>query len=94
MLKPGSVATFSIWGRREETLHFSLIDKILEKYAPAQKMKAYYAEKSDFDLYTDKGEALKKDVREVGFTNLKMWTTPMPFVYRNGQDFMNGHGAK
>ena len=59
VLKPNSIATFSVWGRRSESLHFSLVDQVLESHIDPEKIKAYYAARSNFNLYDDKGAAVK-----------------------------------
>jgi len=88
MLKNNSVATFTIWGRRERSIMFTLMDKVFEKHVPEDQMKQYYANSSNFDLYADKGVQLKKDLEAVGFKGIKIWETSNNIMFRTGEIFM------
>ena len=50
--------------------------------------------KSNFHLYDDKGNQLKKDMSAIGFTKLKMWEQPCTMYYEDGQDYWNRHAVR
>ena len=89
VLKPGSKACFTVWGRRERSLLFTLANlakKSLNKEAVQLDLGAS-TEKSNFDYAEDiaQHEAVFKSV---GFTQVKYWYQPQNFPYRSGKEFL------
>ena len=38
VLKPGSTAVFTIWGKREESLQFTIIEEVFKEHLPAEEV--------------------------------------------------------
>lgn len=72
-MKPGAAACFSIWGKRDESLQFTIVDRVLKAYREEKGIEHPVPGKSNFNLYDDMGEQLKKDLADVGFKGVKMW---------------------
>ena len=73
VLEPGSAATFTIWGRREHCLQFTLINNEIEKFEAKKGLTKSAESRSAFHLWDDQGEQVKKDLEEAGFGSIKMW---------------------
>lgn len=50
------------------------------------------SQKSNFDIYADKGVQAKQDLEAAGFTGIKIWEQPINIMYRNGEEFMAKFG--
>ena len=89
VLKPGSKACFTVWGRRERCLLFHLEDlakKSLTKEAVKLEVGSS-TEKSNFDYAEDIAEH-EAVFKSVGFTQIKHWYQPQNFPYRSGKEFL------
>jgi ubiquinone/menaquinone biosynthesis C-methylase UbiE len=67
--KKGANLAFTVWGRRENAWNFLIPDTILEKYGLMPKEKPA---KTNFDIGMNP-DALRKELVEIGFTDIKMW---------------------
>jgi len=74
VLKPGSAACFTIWGRRDRSLQFTFWSKAISKFATPEQIKMLEEERTHFYLWDDNGAALKSHLETAGFTGIKMWT--------------------
>lgn len=88
VLQKGSNACFTIWGNREETIQFTHVDSVIEKHLPGDMVASMKAQSSNFDLFYGKHFDVEKTLKEIGFTQTKMWLAPMNLMYRNGAEFM------
>jgi len=93
VLQKGCSASFVIWGTREETLLVNHVERVLQKHLPPQLRDEMMAERSHHDLFYGKHLDVEKTLREIGFSQVKMWLQPMNFLFRNGEDFMKGFGS-
>ena len=78
VLKPGSTAVFTIWGKREESLQFTIIEEVFKEYLPAEEVQKITEQKSNFDFYYN--FPIKETLEEIGFTKLKLWMQPANVV--------------
>ena len=53
VLKPGSMACFTIWGSKEKCLQFSLTEELFERYVTEENREEFSRSYDKFDLYTD-----------------------------------------
>jgi len=89
ILKNNSVATFTVWGRREQCIMFTVMDQVIEKHVPEDKWKEYMATGySNFAQYDDKGVQVKKDLEEAGFKGIKIWESSQNIMFRTGEIYM------
>jgi len=79
VLKPGTRAAFTVWGRRSHTLQFELIKMAMKKLGREVPTE----DRSNFDLGEDL-PGLQADCEKVGFKNVKMWHQPINMLYRDG----------
>lgn len=69
------------------SLQFTFVDTFMEKYMPQAATEAYKAERSNFDLWMDRGTKLKAMLTEVGFTDIKIWEQAMNLYHGDGAAF-------
>lgn len=91
-MKKGGIACFTIWGNRDECLIFTLLDRVFDKYMTEEQKKQVKAQKSNFDLYADKGVQAKKDLEAAGFAGIKIWEQPININLKSGEEFMTKVG--
>ena len=94
VLKPGSKACFTVWGRRENTIVFTIVEQakknlIAKGELPAEEEKK---EASNFDL-SENIEEYSAFMKETGFNEVKYWYQPMHVNYRTGEEFVKGWGG-
>jgi len=81
ILKPEAFAYYSIWGRPENCLPFTVIPNNLKKAGVTLPNN-----RSNFHLSKD--ETLKELFNKVGITKYKITKTFIPFNFTEGKDFM------
>jgi len=81
-----------VWGNRDESLVFTVLDKVMMKYMTDEQKQQMMSQKSNFDIYADKGVQAKQDLEAAGFTGIKIWEQPINIMYRNGEEFMAKFG--
>ena len=69
VVKKGSSMAFSVWGRKDKMHFFDAINVVLERHGLGPKEKP---KKTNYDLGKDP-EGLKKQMLEMGFSNIRMW---------------------
>ena len=83
VLKPGSAACFSIWGRKEYTRQFMIPIEAyinLGREPPVSPHMAYFA-------ISDQ-EALRTVFKEAGFAeDVRMWYQPSNWLFRTAEDY-------
>lgn len=84
VLKMNSIAVFTVWGAREESLFFSLVDMVLEKYLTAEQLAEHKKAKTMFHIYDDKGVKFKADLESVGFKGIKIFEAAQHLMYLTG----------
>lgn len=94
VLQKGSNAVFTIWGKKEMTLQFTHVDNVIEKHLPAEMVASMKAQSSNFDLFYGKHFDVEKTLKEIGFSQTKMWFAPINFMYRSGAEFMQSNSKK
>lgn len=65
--KENSVACFTIFGKRDKCLQFTIVDEVLKKHMNPDQLDEFNNRKSDYDLYADNGIQLKEDLYIHGF---------------------------
>ena len=88
VIKPGSFATYSVWGRRERTAVFTLFDKCIRELG----VDFVEPPRSNFHLGEDP-QILVGDMREAGFTNVRYWYQMGNMTYVTMEDYWNFVGA-
>jgi SAM-dependent methyltransferase len=88
VLKPGSMAAFSVWGRRERTAMFTLFDKCIRELG----VDFVEPPRSNFYLGEDP-QILVRDMREAGFTNVRYWYQMSNMTHLTYLDFWSFEGA-
>ena len=85
MLKPGSRACFSIWGREENCLNFSICKQTLANLGgePTGDFNRYWALSAD-------QPALKQMFVEAGFSDVRMWFQAGNWFFKDGADYWDG----
>jgi ubiquinone/menaquinone biosynthesis C-methylase UbiE len=84
VLKPGSRACFSVWGRQENCLQFQITSMACERLGrPAPEGPP----RTNFHL-NEKKEEVCAEFLKAGFKDLKMWYQPSNWLYRNGEEFV------
>lgn len=83
--KKGAKLAFSVWGRREFSHNFSILEDIMTKHGLGPKEKP---KKSNFDLGKDP-EGMKQELLALGFSNIRIWYQPMNFNYADFEDYFN-----
>jgi len=80
VLQKGSRACFTIWGRPENCIQFTILREALGNLGRAQPplMPA-------FAVSADK-EGLKQKFLDAGFNEVKMWYQPANWLYRDGKE--------
>lgn len=68
VLQKGCTASFTIWGKKEECLMFTLMNPVFEKHLPEDKFKAMMDERSHFDLFYGKHFNIDQELSNIGFT--------------------------
>ena len=87
VLKPNSIAAFTVWGRRENCLIFTALEA--GKRRLAAKMGLPFEEPtlpSNFDF----GRDIEQNMaifREAGFAQVKHWFQPSNHLFRNTEEF-------
>lgn len=86
ILKPDALAYYSIWGRPENCITFTVIPNNLKKAGIILPNN-----RSNFHLSNE--EILKENIDKAGITNYKIMKTFIPFDFEQGKEFdfmMNG----
>ena len=87
VLKPGSTAVFTIWGKREESLQFTIIEDVFKEHLPEEEANKIAEQKSNFDFYET--YPIKETLEEIGFKKLKLWMQPANVVqFEDGEHFV------
>ncbi|CDW79798.1 coq5 family protein [Stylonychia lemnae] len=81
--KRGSKFGFSVWGREENNNNFKIVNQIFEKYQLGPKVKPT---KTNFHICQNQDQ-VKKEMEDIGYTNIKMWLQPMNFPYQDFNDY-------
>jgi len=55
VMQPGASACFSVWGRKENSLFFTLVEDVIKEYLSADQVAKMEAERTNFHLYEDGG---------------------------------------
>lgn len=84
VLKKGSVAVFTVWGSREESLFFSLGDMVLHKYLTPEQLAEHKKVRTMFHIYDDKGVKFKADLETAGFSGIKIFEATQHLMYLTG----------
>ena len=72
MLKPGSVACFTVWGDKDNSLLFTVFNKVMVKYMTEEQKAKMQAMKTSFDFYYNREQSIQW-LQDAGFTGIKMW---------------------
>lgn len=79
-----SRACFTVWGRRENTMQFTILNKALEKLGrplpPAPP-------RTNFHLSDGKDE-MRAEFEKIGFKDVRMWYQPSNWLYRDGKEYV------
>jgi hypothetical protein len=79
-MKSGSRACFSVWGRPENTLQFTVVEMANERLGrPALPTPAH----SNFHL-NGKIDEVKHEFFKAGFKGLKVWYQPSNWYFKDG----------
>lgn len=84
VLKKGGTCCFTVWGRKEETLNFSIVEMAMRKLG--RPMPQSSGQPSNFDIGEQLAE-VKKTMNRLGFCNLKHWYQYVNFVPMTGREF-------
>ena len=87
VLKPGSVAAFTVWGRREESLRWTWKAEAKKRLGVEEVPDN---ERSNFDMARDIDTKWTTVFQEAGFAQTKRWYQPTHCSFRNGADFLDG----
>jgi hypothetical protein len=79
----GSIG-FTVWGRKENTNYTTILGRVLAKYGIHPPKGA----KTPFDISQDP-EALAKEMRVLGFTDIRMWYQASNFQLQSAEDFLS-----
>ena len=88
VLQKGCTATFTIWGRREASLMIGLLEDVILRHAPAQMQEEEAAASSHFDLSSGKRFPVEETLRQMGFSQVKMWYQPQNVLFRTGEEYV------
>lgn len=82
--QPGASLGFTVWGRKQNCNNITFLNKIFAKHGllPPEPPK-----KTFFDVGQDP-EALRKEMKELGFKNIRMWYQAMNFNIKNGDEYL------
>ena len=94
VLQKGCTAVFTIWGRRENSLMIVLLDDVILRHAPPQMQEEDAAASSNFDLSSGKRFAVEQTLRQIGFSQVKMWYQPQNVLFRTGEEYVMFWEAK
>ena len=84
VMKHGSAACFTVWGRRERSLQFTFWNKVLAEFLNEDQMKTLDAERTHFYMWDDEGAHLKDCLEKAGFKGIKYWVQAQNFMIRTG----------
>ncbi|CDW78817.1 UNKNOWN [Stylonychia lemnae] len=81
--KKGTRFAFTVWGSEEKNNNFKILNMLIDKFkiGPAEK-----PVKTNFHISQNK-EAVRQEMIEMGFSNIKMWFQPMNFPYQNFEEY-------
>ena len=85
MCNTGANIAITVWGRKENAWIFLIPELVLDKHGLLPQEKPA---KTGFDLGMNP-DALRKEMTEMGFTNIKMWYQPMNFNYQSFDEYFN-----
>jgi len=94
VLKPGSAACFTVWGRRENSLMFTTTDEAKKRMAAGGQAAQDNAaaggssEHSNFDVGRDMDSHYLQVFRDAGFAQVKRWYQAQNHVFRTGAEFI------
>ena len=89
VLKPGSIAAFTVWGRRENSLIFTASEITEQRMRGVnENSEPEQAGVSNFDLGRDFDSKWANVFKEAGFAQVKRWYQPQHHLYRNSTEFM------
>jgi len=75
VIKSGSIAAFSVWGRKENSPYFSIIQETLYSLKDKLPLKLSQSGRSNFHL--SQKDSLINDLQSVGFRNVKSIYVPV-----------------
>ena len=86
VLKPNSKACFSVWGRPERTIQFTIMKEVNKRLG--RQIVPYNAAHDNFHLSRDI-EVVKEEFRKAGFNKqIKAWYQAANWLYEDGKDFV------
>ena len=87
VMKPGAAACFGVWGRKENSIQFTLFSRAREVLGlpPAGGPSNWHI--------CDNYEAVKEEFTNAGFVGLKRWFAPCNWSYKDGADFVKRMGT-
>ncbi|CDW71332.1 ubiquinone menaquinone biosynthesis methyltransferase [Stylonychia lemnae] len=81
--KSGSKFGFSVWGREGHNNNYGILEGLLDKYGVGPKEKPA---RTNHHLGQDPA-GMKKQMTELGFSNIKIWYEPMNIPYKDFEDY-------
>jgi len=91
VLKSGSRACFTVWGRRENSVSFWIKQRAMENLVAKGELEASKVQVDPVNSNFELGENIqeyKEFMLSTGFSQVKYWYQPMNVLYRNGKDFV------
>ena len=88
VLKPGSAACFTVWGRPENSLMFTAANEGKRLLNPDVEAEEPLPVSDMFNVGRDIEQFLTH-FQEAGFNQVKRWYQPQNHAYRTGEEFFN-----
>ena len=87
VLKPGSTAAFTLWGRREKSHYFSIQTQAMKDLGMTYNSGFDKPTRDNFHIVDKGSDSLRERVKACGFDKVVVWYTTLAHGHVDGKDY-------